>query len=338
MSNIEIIVNELEYIVPPRTHRTEAEIMSSWNSDDKIMVSIHCMTFNHVEFIEDAIHGFLIQKTNFPFEILIHDDASTDGTQRVIEKYVEKYPNLIKPFYQEENSFSKGYRTEFFNFLRVKGKYTALCEGDDFWLNKDKLHLQVSFLEKNPSVVICGHDVIEIDSNCKVISKSQLNLNKDKKYTQNDIAFGVNIPSKSALWRSSLPVTGPIMPWGDTFLFSYFGNFGEGYNFKDLMGVYRIHSGGVWSGIDKDKQLEGEYNIYSQLPEYTSPKFKSISYLRFMRFLINHKNEININNNVIKNTAKDIFSNLNLNSFIYISRKIVKKSISKTIKVLGARG
>lgn len=337
MSSVKKVENELEYVVPPRTQRTEADIMSSWNTSDEIMVSIHCLTFNHAEFIEDAIHGFLIQKTNFPFEILIHDDASTDGTQRVIEKYAKEYPSLIKPFYQKENTFSKGHRTELYNFLRVKGKYTALCEGDDFWFDEDKLQIQVSYLEKNPSVVICGHDVTQVDANCKIINHFELKISKNRKHSQNNLIFGINIPSKSALWRSNLPVTGPKMPGGDTFLFSYFGNFGKGYNFKKVMGVYRMHSGGVWAGIDREEQLKGVYEIYSQLPDYTSPKFKSISYLRFMLFLIDYRSDLNIPNSEIINTAKEVLGNLNVNSFIYISNITAKKSIKNVLKALGVK-
>ena len=138
MTNVIEKASQLGYITPPRTQRTEAEIMASWNNTNETMVSIHCLTFNHGEFVEDAINGFLIQETDFAFEILINDDASTDNTAEIIRKYKDKYPKLIKPIYQVENTYSKGYKPAFFNWMRVKGKYTALCEGDDFWFDKNK--------------------------------------------------------------------------------------------------------------------------------------------------------------------------------------------------------
>ena len=102
---------------------------------DEIILSIHCLTYNHEKYIAEAIDSFLMQKTNFKFEILIHDDASTDRTVDIIKKYQQKYPEIIKPIFQTENQYSKGVNkiNYKFNFIRSKGKYIALCEGDDYW-------------------------------------------------------------------------------------------------------------------------------------------------------------------------------------------------------------
>jgi glycosyltransferase involved in cell wall biosynthesis len=134
-----------------RKLRTEQEIMRNWKGDSsKPVVSICCITYNHEKYIEDALEGFLIQKTDFPFEILINDDASTDSTADIIREYEAQYPNLIKPIYQTENQYSQGKKpNQEFNFPRAIGKYIALCEGDDYWQNSLKLEKQVDFLEKN---------------------------------------------------------------------------------------------------------------------------------------------------------------------------------------------
>ncbi|MDY0222509.1 MAG: glycosyltransferase [Desulfobacterium sp.] len=131
--------------------RTEQEIMQAWKGDPtQPLVSVCCITYNHEPYIEDTLEGFLIQETDFPFEILIHDDASTDKTADIIREYETAYPNLIKPIYQIENQYSKGNRPGLINTKRAKGKYIALCEGDDYWIDPHKMQKQVDFLEAKP--------------------------------------------------------------------------------------------------------------------------------------------------------------------------------------------
>lgn len=115
------------------------------------IVSISCITYNHSPYIRECLDGFLMQKTNFPIEILIHDDASTDGTEEIIREYEAKYPDIIKPIYEIENQWQKGrIGSRIFNFPRAQGKYIAICEGDDYWTDPLKLQKQVDFLETNP--------------------------------------------------------------------------------------------------------------------------------------------------------------------------------------------
>jgi glycosyltransferase involved in cell wall biosynthesis len=116
------------------------------------LVSICCLTYNHEAYIRQCLEGFVMQKTNFQFEVLIHDDASTDSTADIILEYVSKYPNIIKPIYQTENQYLKGINVSAeYQYLRAKGKYIALCEGDDYWTDPYKLQKQVDFLEANPN-------------------------------------------------------------------------------------------------------------------------------------------------------------------------------------------
>lgn len=122
-----------------------------------ILVSISCLTYNHERYIHDAIESFFMQKTNFKYEILIHDDASSDRTVEIIKDYEKKYPDLIKPIYQTENQFSKEILVDEFNVKRAKGKYIAVCEGDDYWLDPYKLQKQVDFMENHPECSLCVH-------------------------------------------------------------------------------------------------------------------------------------------------------------------------------------
>lgn len=143
--------------LPPR----ENEVMTAW-SGSKPIVTILCFTYNQDRYIDDAIRGFLHQKTDFPFEIVIHDDASTDGTQTIIEKYVKDYPNLIRPVFQKENQYSQGVKILLHAATYARGEYIAFCEGDDFWISEDKLQVQVDGLKKNPDTEISFHPAVKL--------------------------------------------------------------------------------------------------------------------------------------------------------------------------------
>ena len=141
-------------------------------------VSVLCNTYNHETYIEDALKGFLIQRTDFPFEVSVHDDASTDATATIIRKYQRKYPNIIKSIIQVENQRSKGMRPTLLNFPNTKGKLIAMCEGDDFWFGSNKLQRQKELLDKNPGVDLCTHPVAKININGSILSTI---LGKQKK-------------------------------------------------------------------------------------------------------------------------------------------------------------
>ena len=125
---------------------------------DKIKVTVICLTYNHVRYIRDALEGFVSQKTGFPFEVIVHDDASTDGTADIIREYQARWPGIIRPVFQSENQYSKGVRIpQTFIFPLVRGEYVALCEGDDYWTDPLKLQRQVEALEAHPEADICVH-------------------------------------------------------------------------------------------------------------------------------------------------------------------------------------
>lgn len=111
-----------------------------------IMVSIRCTVYNHEPYLRDCLEGFIMQKTNFRIEAIVHDDASTDGSATIIKEYAEKYPDIIKPIYEVENQYSKhnGSLERIMNEA-CKGKYIAFCEGDDYWIDPLKLQKQVDF-------------------------------------------------------------------------------------------------------------------------------------------------------------------------------------------------
>jgi len=127
------------------------------------LVSVSVITYNHEKYIRQCLDGILMQNVSFPYEVLVHDDASPDGTADIIREYEAKYPGIIKPIYQTENQYSQGKDVSKFNFDRACGKYLAFCEGDDYWTDPGKLQKQVDFLEAHPEYIATAHRVKAIN-------------------------------------------------------------------------------------------------------------------------------------------------------------------------------
>lgn len=127
------------------------------------LVSVSVITYNHEKYVRQCLNGILMQEVNFPYEILVHDDASPDGTAEIIREYEAKYPEIIKPIYQTVNQYSQGKAIGKFNRDRARGKYLAFCEGDDYWTDPGKLQKQVDFLEAHPEYIATTHRVKAIN-------------------------------------------------------------------------------------------------------------------------------------------------------------------------------
>lgn len=136
-------------------------VLSEWHSSsDKPLVSVCCTAYNHEKYIAQAIDGFIMQETNFPFEIIINDDCSLDSTKNIIVEYLEKYPKLIRLISNDCNQYSVYSHQPMLNtFNAANGKYIALCEGDDYWTSSDKLQRQIDYLESNPECSMSTHGV-----------------------------------------------------------------------------------------------------------------------------------------------------------------------------------
>lgn len=132
---------------------------------NEIMVSVFCLAFNHENYIRQTIDSILNQQTSFSFEILIHDDASTDRTAEIIREYEHRAPGIVRPIYQQNNQHSQGKNIlhEFMMPL-ARGKYFAFCECDDYWIDPDKLQKQVDYLERHPDCTLCIHNAYTVDT------------------------------------------------------------------------------------------------------------------------------------------------------------------------------
>ena len=126
---------------------------------DNIAVSVICTAYNHEKYIRDALEGFVSQKTDFRFEVLVNDDASTDGTAAIIREYAVKYPDIIRPVYQTENLYSQGVKIWRDVLLPMaRGSYIAFCEGDDYWCDDGKLAVQKAYLDTHPECSAVVHN------------------------------------------------------------------------------------------------------------------------------------------------------------------------------------
>lgn len=170
---------------------------------EEILVSVICTAYNHEKYIRSALDGFVMQKTSFPFEVLINDDASTDGTAAIIREYAEKYPDIIVPVYQTENQYSKNVSI-ISNILlpMARGKYIAFCEGDDYWTDENKLQMQIDFLESHSDYIACVHNTTFKDCSGKSRDKLVVERNDEHDVIFEDVIFGM----KNAYQTSSLTV------------------------------------------------------------------------------------------------------------------------------------
>ncbi len=216
------------------------------------LVSVSCLTYNHGDYIKESLDSILMQNTNFDIEVLIHDDASTDGTVEILKQYQEKYPNIVKPVFQKENQYSKGQRgmNITYNINRAKGAYIAMCEGDDFWTDPLKLQKQVDFLEKNPNYAASFHDVDIIFNNetSSYFKKYHSFLNgQSTVYFKDFINQNYHIPTCSFIFRKDKLDPPPFydrMIYGDFLLFSCALVNSKAYVFYEQMGAYRKNNPG----------------------------------------------------------------------------------------------
>lgn len=222
--------------------------------ENQIAVSVICNVYNHEAYIQDALEGFVSQKTDFPFEVLVHDDASTDNSANIIREYEAKYPELIKPIYQTENQYTRGGGiTRRFQIPRAQGKYIAVCEGDDYWTDPLKLQKQYDFLESHPDYSLCACSTKWMDMRTgKVQNKGRTDEDRDisvedliqqkldRTFQYATVFIRTEVFVNRPDWMRSFRV-------GDVPLALHAATCGKIRMLADVMAVYRSHAAGSWT-------------------------------------------------------------------------------------------
>lgn len=241
--------------IAPLTPLSEDALFARWGGASAPVVSILCTTYNHERYIETAIRGFLAQDCDFPFEVLIHDDASTDGTAEVIRRWQARYPRIIKPLLQTVNQKSQGVRPFELLLARAQGEFVATCEGDDYWVRADKLRYQVGFMRQHPDVSCTAHNYlhfVELQLAVRRWGRGEHNAWISPKDL---MAVNLLLWLPTLVFRrqfSSLPPERALAAFGDQFLVSWLGTFGRGAYLDTFVGAVR---------------RENEFSSWSPLPE-----------------------------------------------------------------------
>lgn len=243
--------------------------------NEKVVVSIRCFTYNHEPYIRQCLEGFVMQKTNFRFEAIVHDDASTDGTAAIIREYAEKYPDIIKPIYETENQYSKhdGSLKRIMD-AHMRGKYIAICEGDDYWTDPYKLQKQVDFLEENDDYSMCFTSA-KVSADGVQLSTNLYQDLQTREYSGSEIIARWIVPTCSVVYRWQMI---NYMPqdkrfWcGDNVMFLTCAKYGRVYCIAENMSTYRrTENGAVYKNMGYEgsvRQLNHNLALLFYFPEF----------------------------------------------------------------------
>lgn len=298
-------------------------------NDDKILVSIRCLVYNHEPYLRQCLDGFVMQKTNFRFEAVVHDDASTDGSAAIIREYAEKYPDIIKPIYETENQYSK-HDGSLSRIMKEAccGKYIAMCEGDDYWIDPLKLQKQVDFMESHPDYSMCFHrarieneiNKFDVFIHCTTI--------EDMDYTGDELFKTWTVPTASMMLRHEVfnykNMADKRILYGDIILILRCAEYGKVRGMSSEMSVYRIQQNGATNNSTLNKYrieetprfLDFIKENFSCVERSTLEKLYSDSYFEIFK--------LNKDFCALWKSAIISPSNVIYRMFNFITRKVVK--------------
>jgi len=235
---------------------------------EKPLLRVISTTYNNVEFARYNLNGILMQKTDFPFEVYIYDDCSTDGTSDIVREYAQKYPNIIAVI-QPQNLWStdKNLRRKILwdNTINHNAKYVAWCDGDDYWIDPYKLQIQVDFLENNSDFSICSGSVI---TNNNFTGEQHIDNVISSVSCEYDFSNRISYSFTRVQRVDSIPAYETTIKYKyfcDLHMAYYALKKGKGYHFSRIFGVYNWHQNGVWNGLDEQGKIIFQYNTSEEL-------------------------------------------------------------------------
>lgn len=248
--------------------------------DQGVLLHIVCLAYNQKDYIRECLDGFVMQKTNFRFNAIVHDDASTDGTADIIREYAERYPDIIIPVFEEKNQFYTGHVYDKV-FPLVTGKYVAQCEGDDYWVDPDKLQKQVDYLETHPGCAVSCHRYYlrqekekELTLQANKYFDSEEGRGKDSFVFDKKYVFEVDgvMQTLSMVFRTKdipglvkFATKGKYLMFRDIHIFYYLISCGCGVCHSFVGGVYRRNNGGIYSSKNLRQQFFINSWVYFEL-------------------------------------------------------------------------
>lgn len=245
------------------------------------LVAVFMISYNQQDYIIEALESVLNQKTNFDYQIILSDDASQDNTQQVVQAFLENHPKKEKvTFIRQEKNL--GWMPNFIFTLEKcqnsGAKYIAMCEGDDFWTNPDKLQKQIDLLEQNPDVTLICHRYKELYNDGKILDcphfrKDFFQGQNSFKFPQRDFEEFMRIQTMTIVFRSSaldLSLREKYDHYCDTHIKHHILDNGLGMYTKDFDAVYRIHGNNVFLSQDERKKIKFTYDVYRDLIDNNS--------------------------------------------------------------------
>ena len=290
---------------------------------EDILVSVICITYNQEKYIGQCLESMLCQKTNFKYEIIVHDDASTDRTREIIREYELRYPDIIKPIYQEENKYSQDIWVTDCALEKASGKYLAFCEGDDYWCDENKLQLQFDFMEANEAFSLCFHRTATFYE-----YQNRLDDNwffwKDKaykgggEYTQEELIKLNTVPVSSQFYRKSDYATQNMFEdkiiYGDMCATLFCATRGKGFCIDKVMSVYRRNVDmsamtKTYNSVEKyNKGIEGTIVIFESIDKLSNNNFHAV----FDELIIQEQNKL------IKFNKEEVIKGVQNSDFVCI--------------------
>ena len=261
---------------------TEQEIMKNWKSDlKKPLVSIGCITYNHEKFIAEALDSFLMQKTDFPFEIVIDDDCSTDNTAKIIQRYINKYPKIINANLRTKNVGMTKNASE--SISRANGTYLAICEGDDYWIDVNKLQYQITKMLQHPELSISVHPAKEFIEHTQEYSGVIRDMGADTVFKFSDLLKLVPFATSSMIIKKDVfdkhSKIFEKIPFTESFVQIIASSDNGILYLNKVMSCYRVHMGGIWTSNKNNpthlkKLISLLVNSINKIDQYLNYKYK----------------------------------------------------------------